>query len=260
MKSDEMAQLNSHFFDEHAARFDTSRRLASLRKLVECDSITDPRIFMMSLLGPLENTRVLDIGCGEGVQSVRSALRGAQVDAIDVSQVSIDKTMELAKVYNVEGRINAKVCDIHKSSFEDASFDHVHGIEVLHHLHHYEAGIEIFRILKNGGKCVFLEPSANNPIAMFARKYLNGKLGFARRTPDGLGDAPITQANLNAFGKKFSALHIHYPNFLFFALASKFGPLKTKGMRSALRGIDRQCHKIKFLRPFSYIFVLEWKK
>ena len=261
MQPDKMSQLNSSFFDETVGnKFHDPIRLALLRKQVEFDSIADPKTFMMHLFEPLENTKILDVGCGEGTQSVRFALRGAQVHAIDVSQVSIDKTMELARLYNVEDRINAEVCDIHQTAFEDSSFDHVHGVEVLHHLRHHEVGIEISRILKNGGKCIFLEPSANNPIAMFARNFLNGKLGISRRTPDGLGDAPITQANINTFGDKFSELHIHYPKFIFFALAALFGPLKSKKMLRVLRKIDRQCHKIKFLRTLSYIFVLEWKK
>src|SRR3546814_15436315 len=51
-----------------------------------------------------------------------------------------------------------------QTSFPDASFDRIGGSGILHHLDLDSAYAEIARLLKPGGRAVFLEPLGHNPL------------------------------------------------------------------------------------------------
>lgn len=54
----------------------------------------------------------------------------------------------------------------------DASFDRVFGRAVLHHLDMTRAPAELARVLKPGGRAVFIEPLSENPLLDFIRDYV----------------------------------------------------------------------------------------
>ena len=59
--------------------------------------------------------------------------------------------------------------DAHGLEFADASFDLVFGVAILHHLNFPRALREIHRVLRDGGKIVFVEPLRHNPVARLVR-------------------------------------------------------------------------------------------
>lgn len=63
--------------------------------------------------------RALDLACGPGRQAVWAALRGLDVDAIDVSPVAIGLTDRLAADHGVGGRVHARVHDADDGLPED---------------------------------------------------------------------------------------------------------------------------------------------
>ena len=75
---------------------------------------------LIKLCPPTENTKVLDIGCGEGKDAVFMAEKGYDVTAFDLTENGIRKTIALAHKRGV--KVNAYVEDI--NTFEtDEQFD-----------------------------------------------------------------------------------------------------------------------------------------
>ena len=75
---------------------------------------------LIKLCPPTENTKVLDIGCGEGKDAVFMAEKGYDVTAFDLTENGIRKTIALAHKRGV--KVNAYVDDI--NTFEtDEQYD-----------------------------------------------------------------------------------------------------------------------------------------
>jgi ubiquinone/menaquinone biosynthesis C-methylase UbiE len=60
--------------------------------------------------------------------------------------------------------------DVINLAFRDESFDLIVGMSILHHVDLDKAAHEIHRILKPGGRALFTEPLAHNPISNLWRK------------------------------------------------------------------------------------------
>lgn len=108
---------------------------------------------------------VLDYGCLTGEFSkLLSAYDPKQIVGIDISSVGIaaakQRYGDLAEFH---------VMDAHHTHFPDNMFDLVVGQSILHHLDWQIAIRELERILKPGGKAVFIEPLGDNPMAKLMR-------------------------------------------------------------------------------------------
>ena len=76
------------------------------------------------LKGLPENPRILDIGCGPGMQTIELAkLSGAQIIALDFHQPFLEQLKKSAKTENVSDKIKAVKGDMFTLEFEDKSFD-----------------------------------------------------------------------------------------------------------------------------------------
>ena len=57
-------------------------------------------------------------------------------------------------------------------SYPDSFFDLAFGDAILHHVELDQAGAELRRVLRSGGRASFIEPLGMNPFLEFARRYL----------------------------------------------------------------------------------------
>ena len=121
-------------------------------------------------LGDLKGLRVLDLGCGAGEASVRFAQLGAEVWAADLSGEMLRTAGRLADRYGVRGRVRFVKVNAEAMAFPDGAFDRVYGFGVLHHLDLDAAAGEIARVLRSGGRAVFVEPLKYNPIINLYRR------------------------------------------------------------------------------------------
>jgi len=97
-----------------------------------------------------KDKRVLEIGCGGGIDSVEFAKNGAQVIATDLTKEAVAKTAKLAESLGLD--VETRVVDARSLPFKDEAFDHVHVFGVLHHIPDVEKAVsEIHRVLKRGG-------------------------------------------------------------------------------------------------------------
>jgi len=95
--------------------------------------------------------RVLDVGCGQGIDVYRYALAGARATGVDLTP----RHVELAEAHLAAMGLEAEVVqgDAEALPFEDASFDRVSSNGVLHHTPDMPAALrEIRRVLVPGGE------------------------------------------------------------------------------------------------------------
>jgi len=115
---------------------------------------------------------VLDYGCGKGLDSLKLLKAGATVYGIDIAENYIEETIELAKKNGFsESMFDFKVMDAHKLEFQENKFDLVIGNGILHHLDKIVAINSIYKVLKPGGRLVFKEPLADNPLLKIFRFF-----------------------------------------------------------------------------------------
>lgn len=76
-----------------------------------------------------ENAQVLDVGCGEGRNSIFMAKQGNSVDAFDISENGIEKARRIAGQIGVQ--VNFSCCDLEKFIFEKV-YDVILSHGVLH--------------------------------------------------------------------------------------------------------------------------------
>lgn len=102
--------------------------------------------------------RVLDLGCGEGRNSIYLAEFGFKVDAVDNSKAGIAKLCTMAKANNL--KINAQLCDVRKYSFH-ATYDLI----VAHGLFHLIERDDWQKIIHNMKQ--FTNPNGINVVVVF---------------------------------------------------------------------------------------------
>ena len=90
---------------------------------------TKPNEFLKDQLSKLKPAKILFVGEGEGRNAVYAAKAGWQVDAIDSSDVAMNKALSLAVQNNVS--INYQLADIQAYDFPENYYDAV-GLIFLH--------------------------------------------------------------------------------------------------------------------------------
>jgi ubiquinone/menaquinone biosynthesis C-methylase UbiE len=126
--------------------------------------------FLWSNVGDINGMKVLDIGCGDGVLSVRLAEMGATVCAIDISEQMLLLTRMRAEKHGVSDRIITYRTAAESTDFPSGSFSVILGNGVLHHLKWPNCLVEFKRILAPAGIPIFLEPLGHNPMINLYRK------------------------------------------------------------------------------------------
>lgn len=116
----------------------------------------------------------LDIGCGFGRNAIFMAKKGFDVSGFDLSEYSVQQTIEKAEKQNV--KLNKFViADMLNIPFNDNSFDCILAMNVISHtdkIGFYKILNEIKRVLKPGGEVYFTVGSKesywfNNPICTY---------------------------------------------------------------------------------------------
>ena len=108
-----------------------------------------------------KNTKVLDLGCGNGLIAMRVIKAGASYVGTDISQKLIKIAKNKFKEEIKKGWARFFVADAAKElPFEDNYFDRVFCFAVLHHIPSDELRLkllgEVKRVLKNGGEARFI--------------------------------------------------------------------------------------------------------
>ncbi len=164
--------------------------------------------YFFSLLSDVKGKHILDIGCGDGGNSILLALRGAFVTGIDIS----DKAIEAAKIraahHSVGGRTEF-ICSPVELLETTRTFDIVMGQAVLHHvLSELDATFQgIRRLTVPGAYCVFLEPVNLSPTLRRLRLMLPvPTCGTVDERPLEEGDLEVIRRYLPDFEMRLFAI------------------------------------------------------
>jgi len=214
---------------------------------------------IVDLLGGelLRGRRVLELGCGAGVWTKNLARLGARVVHFDLATDLVRMAAGAASPMATAGL----VADMQRLPFSDESFDTVFGSMVVHHAaDHAALGREVARVLRPGGRAVFHENSAANPVLMLARATLVGRLGVPKYS--GPGEHPLQPREVAAFGAAFRSHRVVIGRLVLAQLAVKYLLKRETGRVFALaRGLDNGLyHLCRPCRRWSYYQILACDK
>jgi ubiquinone/menaquinone biosynthesis C-methylase UbiE len=236
---DKVAEKHLRNFDENLFRYD------------ENEFLPPRHSFFYSLLDDIKNKRVLDCCCGWGFTSVKLAKGGGLITGIDISPKMIELAKKNAEFNNVSKSTNFKVMSVQDMSFKDNTFDYAISLVGLHHLNLQLAGKEIQRVLKPGGKAIFLEPRIPFKWIMAFRSLI------PKTCDESPGGGSLSDKEIYEFSLNFSAHKIYYFQLLRKLMVIPF----LNKFSSKIDKLDfLLINKIPALRKLCWAFVLEFTK
>ena len=227
-----MKKVETEFKDQ--SRWDEGHSLLDAIRANPQDFVIDPTRLappkrdLVAAISPLEGKRILDFGAGRGELSVALAKLGATVTGIDIGPTLVEMAQSVAQVNEVECEF--VVGSIAALPFPDESFDVVVGSAILHHLPRQgvvDALGEAYRVLRPGGRALFIEPIENSRLFDLAQNLLPvGKPGTPRYRPSVLqraqwkayleaaDDRSLSNAELMAARGRFPGVDFSYYGWL----------------------------------------------
>lgn len=211
------------------------------------------------LLGDVRGKSVLDLGCGHGDLAVLLALTGARVSAVDESAAAIAAARRQAK-FNRAPAIEWRCASAFELSAQGRQFDLVTGRYILHHIEPFRDFVPLLQAaLKPGGRAVFIENSAQNPLLMLARKRLAGRFGLPRRS-DGT-ERPFSVSKLRMLEERFGRVSVAYPELVLFRLIARYFFPKNGYWAGLFNRFDRLAWRhFPGFRKFGYVQVVAAEK
>jgi 2-polyprenyl-3-methyl-5-hydroxy-6-metoxy-1,4-benzoquinol methylase len=139
--------------------------------------------YILSRMEQPPRGRLLEIGCGTGLYSFLLA-QGTELEVLG-TDLCVPFIEEASASYQLPNLRYAVLDFTDAESVQGEQFDYIVGNGILHHLYYSldMALANIRRLLKDGGRIVFLEPNLHNPyiLSIFNIPYLRRK---AKLEPD----------------------------------------------------------------------------
>ena len=137
--------------------------------------------YVLPKMGNLEGKKILELGSGTGGTATLLAKRGASVVGIDLLPFRLAEAQARAAKHNVGASIDFALMDAMDLAFPDNTFDFIISKSVLVFTEHARTAQECYRVLKPGGKAIFIENMRHHPVVWLYRKVFlkySGKLRY----------------------------------------------------------------------------------
>jgi SAM-dependent methyltransferase len=138
---------------------------------------------------------VLDMGCGEGKETLQLAMRGFQVVGTDLSLTQMARARELIQKEMPQAQVSFIQANAEQLPFAASCFHKIYGKAILHHLDLEGSSKETRRLLSSYGRASFAEPMSRHFII-----WLGRRLTPEFRTKD---ERPVELSDLERFGESF---------------------------------------------------------
>lgn len=173
-----------------------------------------------AMVPPTPPLRILDVGCGTGLNAAFLAASGHTVIGVDLSQVAIDKFREKG--------FEGFVCDLESQNLPDfeASFDLVFASEIIEHIADTAMFLDrLARLLKPNGQLLLSTPNS----AFWAYRLL-GLMGYTASEYQHPGHVRFfskrsLQRAIKASGFEITAVSGRHMPLLLGSLADPLAPL-----------------------------------
>lgn len=218
----------------------------------------DLDLALLKLAGDVRGRTILDAGCGQGDLTLHLLSQGAHVTALDVSPGMIDVVRRRARrLGDRVGELTTVAAPLEHSELADASFDLVLGKFILHHVDVASGSMELRRLLRPGGRAIFIENAGDNALLTFARNRLAGRFGIPRLGTE--DEHPLTAGDIDELRGAFTTVTAHYPVFEFLVLFDRqVLRFRYPRVSRVIRGLDNAVHRLApRLRRFSYRVIVD---
>ncbi len=198
-----------------------------------------------------KNAKILDYGCGTGV-SLKKAIEfePKKIVGIDISEVSIEKARRNIGSSNKNLELLVDNCE--QTKFNENEFDVVYGAGILHHLQINQCLNEIFRVLKPGGKLLFIEPLGTNPLINLYRLLTPNS-----RSKD---EHPLLKEDFDYIKNKFSNIEIKYYGFFTLIFFPFYKSPKDSSVFKILKSLDQYFFKFSIFKKLAWSVLITAEK
>jgi ubiquinone/menaquinone biosynthesis C-methylase UbiE len=208
--------------------------------------------YALLCFGNIKGKRILDLGCGIGDASLFLASRGALVTSVDISPEMVKIVRRLSKKYMLAKRIKARTMLAEKLILPAEHFDFIFGNGILHHVDTNTTLSEVYRVLKKGGKAVFIEPLEHNPIINIYRRIATEVRTLTEKPLNFNRLEHLTRVNF----KKVHHKEFHFFTlliFVWFFLVERVDPNKERYWKKIIDDSSR------IAKPFSILMKIDQK-
>ncbi|HXB22845.1 MAG TPA: class I SAM-dependent methyltransferase [Candidatus Solibacter sp.] len=224
------------------------------------DFFLEPHLLVSRLLENIDcGLKVLDLGCGYGLNSIMLSGETNEVWAIDIAQERIVQVTENINRANLSDRVFVRCMDAHNLDFPNDWFDLILANSVLLWVDKERVLQQCKRVLKPGGRILFsMETMAENPVLKLHR------LRPSKRKRESMV-CRLDLAAIRLLSSRFSSAR----SWQFHLLSPVLYPMakwksRSQIIRSAIKKLQRVdallLERFPRLRRYAWVTVLEFTK
>jgi SAM-dependent methyltransferase len=205
----------------------------------------DMMAYAVRLIGSPAGLRVLEIGPGPGHATLWLAENGAEVWAADISRASLGMVRSHLADAGQQGRLLQMRGE--SLAVADASFDLVFIKCTLMHADWRQVVRESVRVLRPGGRAMFIEPLRHHPAVALYRATLSSCKESRPRY--------LSWWDLREVGRSFRRSRVRSFYLASPAVLALRGTPLADWLRAPLQSVDRALLSLPFLAPFAWYAV-----